>query len=323
MIKNDIKDKILQLDDLFSTEEQRANDLAEKVVDINLAEIDSFKNHPFKVVFNAELFHMAESIKENGVLVPAIVRPKNGRYEMISGHRRKTAMELLGMEEVDAIVKELTDDEAVIYMVDSNIYREKILPSEKAFAYKMKMNAIKHQGKNTSDTGSPKLSSEIVGKIYGDGSTNVKKYIRLTFLIPELLDLVDNTVKYNKRTFLTMGIKPAVELSYLTKEEQKLVYASIVYEDLTPSHAQTIKIRELSKNKLLNYDSLEEILSQNKGNQNDKISFNKDKIESVLPRDLLKRDKRYIEQYIINAIIKYKELEKEKNNNVDLNCLKI
>ena len=120
-----------------------------------------------------------------------------------------------------------------------------------------------------------------------------------------------------------MGIKPAVELSYLTKEEQKLVYASIVYEDLTPSHAQTIKIRELSKKKLLNYDSLEEILSQNKGNQNDKISFNKDKIESVLPRDLLKRDKRYIEEYIINAIIKYKELEKEKNNNVDLNCLKI
>ena len=291
---------------------------------IKLNLIDNFKNHPFKVENDDSLKELAKSIKQNGLLNPVIVRKKGAsRYEMISGHRRKTAMELLGIEEVDAIVKELTDDEAVIYMVDSNIYREKILPSKKAFAYKMKMNAIKHQGKNTSDTGSPKLSSEIVGKIYGDGSTNVKKYIRLTFLIPELLDLVDNTVKYNKRTFLTMGIKPAVELSYLTKEEQKLVYASIVYEDLTPSHAQTIKIRELSKNKLLNYDSLEEILSQNKGNQNDKISFNKDKIESVLPRDLLKRDKRYIEQYIINAIIKYKELEKEKNNNVDLNCLKI
>ena len=291
---------------------------------IKLNLIDNFKNHPFKVENDDSLKELAKSIKQNGLLNPVIVRKKGAsRYEMISGHRRKTAMELFGIEEIDAIVKELTDDEAVIYMVDSNIYREKILPSEKAFAYKMKMNAIKHQGKNTSDTGSPKLSSEIVGKIYGDGSTNVKKYIRLTFLIPELLDLVDNTVKYNKRTFLTMGIKPAVELSYLTKEEQKLVYASIVYEDLTPSHAQTIKIRELSKNKLLNYDSLEEILSQNKGNQNDKISFNKDKIESVLPRDLLKRDKRYIEQYIINAIIKYKELEKEKNNNVDLNCLKI
>ena len=291
---------------------------------IKLNLIDNFKNHPFKVENDDSLKELAKSIKQNGLLNPVIVRKKGAsRYEMISGHRRKTAMELFGIEEIDAIVKELTDDEAVIYMVDSNIYREKILPSEKAFAYKMKMNAIKHQGKNTSDTGSPKLSSEIVGKIYGDGSTNVKKYIRLTFLIPELLDLVDNTVKYNKRTFLTMGIKPAVELSYLTKEEQKLVYASIVYEDLTPSHAQTIKIRELSKNKLLNYDSLEEILSQNKGNQNDKISFNKDKIESVLPRDLLKRDKRYIEQYIINAIIKYKELEKEKNNNVDLNCVKI
>ena len=210
---------------------------------IKLNLIDNFKNHPFKVENDDSLKELAKSIKQNGLLNPVIVRKKGAsRYEMISGHRRKTAMELLGMEEVDAIVKELTDDEAVIYMVDSNIYREKILPSEKAFAYKMKMNAIKHQGKNTSDTGSPKLSSEIVGKIYGDGSTNVKKYIRLTFLIPELLDLVDNTVKYNKRTFLTMGIKPAVELSYLTKEEQKLVYASIVYEDLTPSHAQTIKI---------------------------------------------------------------------------------
>ena len=151
----------------------------------------------------------------------------------------------------------------------------------------------------------------------------MKRYIRLTFLIPELLDLVDNTVKYDKRTFLTMGIRPAVELSYLTKDEQKLVYASIVYEDLTPSHAQAIKIRELSKNKLLNYNSLEEILSKNKGNQNDRISFNKEKIESVLPRELLKRDKRYIEQYIINAIIKYKEFEKFKENNIDLNSLKV
>lgn len=135
--------------------------------------------------------------------------------------------------------------------------------------------------------------------------------------------MVDNTVKYDKRTFLTMGIRPAVELSYLTKDEQKLVYASIVYEDLTPSHAQAIKIRELSKNKLLNYNSLEEILSKNKGNQNDRISFNKEKIESVLPRELLKRDKRYIEQYIINAIIKYKEFEKFKENNIDLNSLKV
>ena len=227
------------------------------------------------------------------------------------------------MEEAYAFVKELTDEEAIIYMVDSNMYREKILPSEKAFAYKMKISAIKHQGKTTSVTEGPKWSSEVVGQAYGDGTTNVKRYIRLTFLIPELLDLVDNTVKYDKRTFLTMGIRPAVELSYLTKEEQKLVYASIIYEDLTPSHAQAIKIRELSKNKLLNYNSLEEILSKNKGNQNDRISFNKEKIESVLPRELLKRDKRYIEQYIINAIIKYKEFEKFKENNIDLNSLKV
>ena len=291
---------------------------------LKLSLIDSFKNHPFKVENDDSLKELAKSIKQNGLLNPIIVRKKySNRYEMISGHRRKAAMELLGMEEAYAFVKELTDEEAIIYMVDSNMYREKILPSEKAFAYKMKISAIKHQGKTTSVTEGPKWSSEVVGQAYGDGTTNVKRYIRLTFLIPELLDLVDNTVKYDKRTFLTMGIRPAVELSYLTKEEQKLVYASIIYEDLTPSHAQAIKIRELSKNKLLNYNSLEEILSKNKGNQNDRISFNKEKIESVLPRELLKRDKRYIEQYIINAIIKYKEFEKFKENNIDLNSLKV
>ncbi len=291
---------------------------------IKLSNIDSFKNHPFLVNNDNSLKELADSIKNNGLLNPLIVREKgNNRYEMISGHRRKLALELNGIKEADAYIKELTDDEATIYMVDSNMYREKILPSEKAFSYKMKMDAIKHQGRLTSVPEGPKLSSEKVGEKFGDSSTNVKRYIRLTHLISELLELVDNTVKFDKRTYLTMGIKPAVELSYLNIDEQKLVYASIIYNDLTPSHAQSIKIRELSKKKLLNYNSLEEILAQKKGNQNDKISFNKEKIEAVLPCELLKRDKRYIEQYIIDAIIKYKELERLELENVDLNNLNI
>ena len=227
------------------------------IVKIKIAEIDSFKNHPFLVNEDNSLKELAESIKEHGLLNPLVVRKKNNnRYEMISGHRRKMAMELLGVQEADAIIKDLNDDEAVVYMVDSNMYREKILPSEKAFAYKMKMEAIKHQGKKikTSATELPKSTSrEIVGKQFGDSSEIVRRYIRLTYLIPELLELVDNTVKFDKRTFLTMGIKPAVELSYLNKDEQSLVYASITYEDLTPSHSQTKRIRELSKKKLLNY----------------------------------------------------------------------
>lgn len=294
------------------------------LIKIKIKDIDPFKNHPFLVNNDDSLKELAQSIKENGLLNPLIVRKKgNDRYEMISGHRRKLALELIGIEEADVYVKELNDDEATVYMVDSNIYREKILPSEKAFAYKMKMDAIKHQGKTTSDTEEPKLSSEKIGKQHGESASTVKKYIRLTKLIPELLDLVDNTVKYDKRTYLTMGIKPAVELSYLNKDEQNLVYASITYEDLTPSHAQAIKIRELSKNKLLNYNSLEKILSQSKGNQNEQISFNKEKIESVLPCELLKRDKRYIEQYIIEAIKSYNESNKKEIQDIDINNLKV
>ena len=245
---------------------------------------------------------------------------------MISGHRRKEALELNGIKEVEVYVKELNDDEATIYMVESNIYREKILPSEKAFAYKMKIDAMKHQGKKN-ETSTTKLSKkrtdEIIGEQNGESREQVRKYIRLTYLIPELLELVDNTVKYDKRTFLTMGLKPAVELSYLTKDEQNLVYASIIYEDLTPSHAQTIKIRALSKKMLLNYNTLEEILLQKKGNQNEQISFNKEKIESVLPYELLKRDKRYIEQYIIEAIKNYNALNKQEVQNIDIDNLKV
>ena len=285
---------------------------------IKLEKIDSFNNHPFKVNNDDSLKELANSIKTNGLLTPLTVRKKdNGRYELVSGHRRKMAMELIGIKEASAYVKELTDDEAIIEMVDSNMYRDKILPSEKAFAYRMKFDAIKHQGRATDQVG-PKLSVEKIGKDNGDSSSQVKRYIRLTNLIPELLQMVDDTVLKDKRTALTMGLNPAVELSYLNKEEQKLVYMGITYEDLTPSLGQAIKIRELAKNKELTFDSLEEILCEQKGNQKEQISFNKEKIEEALPSELLGRDKRYIEKYIIKAIDFYKSAEIERGDAYDL-----
>ena len=278
---------------------------------ILLSKIDSFKDHPFHVNNDESLKELANSIKENGLYTPLTVRLKeDGRYELISGHRRKAAMELLGITETEAYVKELADEEATIEMVDSNMYREKILPSEKAFAYKMKYDAIKHQGKKT--------SGHDVQKLDDNSDRNIRRYIRLTNLIPELLQLVDDTVLKDKRTALTMGLLPAVELSYLNKEEQKLVYMGITYEDLTPSHGQAKQLRKLSNEGKITFDSVEEILCKSKGNQQEQISFNKERIEKVLPTELLKRDKRYIEQYIIKAIENYKQQEIERGDVYDL-----
>lgn len=278
---------------------------------ILLSKIDSFKDHPFHVNNDESLKELANSIKENGLYTPLTVRLKeDGRYELISGHRRKAAMELLGITETEAYVKELVDEEATIEMVDSNMYREKILPSEKAFAYKMKYDAIKHQGKKT--------SGHDVQKLDDKSDRNIRRYIRLTNLIPELLQLVDDTVLKDKRTALTMGLLPAVELSYLNKEEQKLVYMGITYEDLTPSHGQAKQLRKLSNEGNITFDSVEEILCKSKGNQQEQISFNKERIEKVLPTELLKRDKRYIEQYIIKAIENYKHQEIERGDVYDL-----
>ena len=282
-----------------------------KLINIKLDEIDDFKNHPYHVNNDESLTELKNSIKENGLLNPLTVRKKdNGRYELISGHRRKLALELNGMTTATAYVKELTDEESIIEMVDSNMYREKILPSEKAFAYRMKLEAIKHQGKKT--------SGHDVRKLENESERNIRRYVRLTYLIPELLQLVDDTVLKDKRTALTMGINPAVELSYLSKEEQKLVYMGITYEDLTPSHGQAIKIKKLAEEKKLNFDSLEDILCKEKGNQHEQISFNKERIEKALPSELLRRDKRYIEQYILKAIDFYKSAELERGDSDDI-----
>ena len=283
---------------------------------INIEDIIPFKNHPIKVFDDESLNDLAQSIKENGLLNPIIVRPKDDKFEIISGHRRLKALELNGIDEVEAYIKELSDDEATIYMVDSNLQREKILPSEKAFAYKMKLDAIKHQGKKTSRTQFGK--SESASTISEESARTVQKYIRLTYLIPELLNIVDQTYLKNDKHNITMGIKPAVELSYLNKDEQMLVYSEMMYDDLSPSHAQAIRIRKLSEKKQLNADVLEDILNEQKGNQHEQISFNKENIEKALPYELTKRDKRYIERYIIKAIETYRELELERGDADDL-----
>lgn len=283
-----------------------------KIEKISLDLIDSFKNHPFQVNRDDSLYELADSINKNGLLNPLIVRKKGARYELISGHRRKLALELLGIDKTDVYVKELSDEEAVVYMVDSNMQREYILPSEKAFAYKMKLEALNHQGKKTSTQSVSKLTtSELIGKEYGKSREQVRRYVRLTYLIPELLKIVDDSFDRNNKKFLTLGITTAAELSYLSIDEQNLLYNTILYEEATPSYAQAKRIRELSKKKKLDFNSLEKILETKKGNQNDKITFNKHKIESVLPIDMLQRDKRYIEEYIVEAIKSYKKLKKE------------
>lgn len=292
------------------------------VIKVKLSEIDNFKDHPFSVRNDDSIKELMQSIKENGLMNPLIVRQKeNGRYEMISGHRRKLAMELLGIKEADCYLKDYSDDEATICMVDSNIAREKILPSEKAFAYKMKMDAMKHQGKTCATILHKTKSRDELGKQTGESGETVRKYIRLTYLIKQLLDIVDESF-LNKNAHLTMGITPAVEISYLSETEQKLVYETILYEDATPSYAQAIKIRELSKKKKMSFNALEEIFAEIKGNQNEKISFNKNNIEKALPSELLKRDKRYIEEYIIEAINAYKKI-KDKEKEVDINFDKL
>ena len=220
MAREDLKMNLpkITVDDLFSTQETRDSEKLGKVINIKLKDIDDFAEHPFKVIENDEMYDLAKSIKDNGVLVPAIVRLKdNGRYEMISGHRRKFASELAELETLPCIVKDFDDNEATIVMVDSNMQREKILPSEKAFAYKMKLEAIKHQGKaNSTSVGfQQKLngttSRKIIAQEVGESEDKVRKYIRLTELIPELLEKVDND---------EIALTPAVELSYLTKDEQ-------------------------------------------------------------------------------------------------------
>ena len=281
-----------KLDDLFTTEEERVKNNSELITEIDISNIDNFPDYPFKVIENEELLQMSESIKEKGVIVQALVRPKeDGRYEMISGHRRKRASELAGLEKIPCIVRELSDDEAIIAMVDSNMQREEILPSERAFAYKMKLDALNHQGKKiTSGQLDQKYSRELLANESNESERQIHRYIRLTHLIPELLEKLDNK---------EIAFNPGVEISYLKEEEQYALLDCIDYNDCTPSHAQAIIMKKLSQEGKLDEDKIDDILSQEKPNQIPKIKFNESRIRSVLPKNV---DNDQIENFVVKAI---------------------
>ena len=307
MAKNIPKMPLPKLDDLFTTEEERTNDKLEKVIDIKISDIDDFPDHPFKVIDDDEMEKMKNSIIDNKVIIPALVRPKpDGRYEMISGHRRKRASELANKETLPCVVRELTDDEAVIIMVDSNIQREEILPSEKAYAYKMKLEALSNKGKRNDLTSSQVATrldtATLIGKEKGDSRDTVFRYIKLTELIPELLDLVDKK---------EIALLPAFELAFLKDEEQYAVLDCIECNVATPSHAQARVLKRLSQEETLTQEKIDDILSQEKPNQIPKIKLNESRIRNVLPKSITD-DK--IEDFVVNAIDFYKKhLQKQKS----------
>ena len=274
MAKNNVAGLLTSVDDLFSTQESRDEAKLERVINLSPGEISDFPNHPFKVRMDEEMQQMAESVKEHGVLVPALVREKpGGGYEMVAGHRRKRAAELAELPEIPCIVRNLTDDEAIIVMVDSNLQREKILPSEKAFAYKMRLDAMKRQGQRTDLTSVPlaqKLTSRAeLGKVVGESQDQVRRYIRLTYLLPEILDMVDDG---------KIALRPAVELSYLAEKEQHFLLDTMFSEDCTPSHAQAIKMRKFSQEGKLNPDVILSIMQEEKPNQKEQIKIPKERI---------------------------------------------
>ena len=276
--------RISSYDDLFKTEEQRQEETAEKVQNIPISEIDDFPDHPFHIAEGDEMAEMVNSIKVYGVLTPAIVRKKEaGRYELVSGHRRKRASELAGLTTLPVIVKDMSRDEAVIFMVDANLQREHILPSEKAFAYKMKMEAMSHQGKGTSSQVGTKLrTDETIGKTAGDSRNQVHRYIRLTELIPELLQMVDEK---------KIAFHPAVELSYLSKEEQRPLYETMLQEERTPSLSQAQRMKKLSQESGLDERTMERILAEDKPNQREQIRLPASRIDRFFPKGYTPKQK--------------------------------
>lgn len=307
---------LLSVDSLFTTQAQRDEEKRESVRDIPLSEISNFPNHPFKVRMDDSMTEMADSVRQYGVLVPGLVRPKpEGGYEMVAGHRRKKASELAGVETVPCIVRELTDDEATIIMVDSNLQREQILPSEKAFAYKMKLDAMKRQaGRPSKENGatvlphfSGKKSRELLAEQSGESHEQIRKYIRLTNLTPDLLDLVDNSVLKEKDK-PQMALRPAVELSYLTLEEQSSLYELIESEDCTPSHAQAIKMKDFSQAGKLNEDVMLSIMQEEKGNQVEQFKIPKERISKYFAPGTPAQK---IEDTIVKALEMYRKRQRE------------
>ena len=292
------------LDDLFSTDESRAEAQLEKVVTLNPADISDFPNHPFKVKQDETMAEMVDSVKQYGVLVPALVRPKaDGGYEMVAGHRRKCAATLAGITEMPCIVRNLTDDEATIIMVDSNLQRETILPSEKAFAYKMKLEAMKRQGQRSDLTSTPLVSksrsNEELGQKNGDSREQVRRFIRLTELIPSVLDMVDSG---------KIAFRPAVELSYLSKEQQQSLYDTMECEDCTPSLAQAIKMKEFSRDGKLTEEVILSIMQEEKPNQREQFKMPKERISKYFAPGTPAQK---IEDTIIKALELYRRRERQ------------
>ncbi len=318
MPKKNINDiRIPSYDDLFTNEEQRQEAKLEKIMELPIDEIHEFKNHPFKVRQDEEMIKLTESITENGILLPTLVRPSpDGKgYEMVSGHRRMKAAEMNGLDKVPAIVRDLTDEQATIIMVDSNIQRETILPTERGFAYKMKLEAMKRQGKRVDLTCvqlGHKLegikSVEILANEVGESKNQVRRYIRLTELIEPLRDMVDGLREDKKK----IALNPAVELSYLSKENQQFVVKYIEELDLTPSHAQAIRMKELSKENRLDENVIYSILTEIKPNQKEKISFKMEDIDEYFPKDYTPRQKSEVILKLLKSWAKKRNKEQER-----------
>ena len=280
------------LDELFSSQEERDDAKLERVRDIPLNELHPFKDHPFKIQTDDEMKRLMESIQKFGTLTPALARPlPEGGYELISGHRRLAACQVLGIETMPVIIREMSDDEAVIAMVDANLQREHILPSEKAFAYKMKLDAIKHQGKASVQVAEKLLSVEKVADDAGESKDQVRRYIRLTYLIPELLSMVDeNKIAFN----------PAVEISYLEQSEQHVLLNAMELNDCTPSHAQSIRLKKLSQEGVLQDQTIYDILAEQKPNQQEQYKFKREDIRKYFPKN-------YTDKQICDIVIKLLE----------------
>lgn len=291
-------------DDIFSTDQSRADAKREQVQEIPLSELHPFEGHPFRVVDDEEMEKTVESIKEYGVLTPAIARPDpDGGYEIISGHRRHHASELAGKETMPVIVREMDDDAAIILMVDSNLQREQLLPSERAFAYRMKMDAIKHQGKTTSpQVASKSRSDDEVGQKEGISGDTVRRYIRLTELVPQLLDMVDTgQIKFN----------PAVELSYLAREEQEQFIEAMDYAQAAPSLSQAQRIKKLAQSGECTLDAMCEIMNEVKKGELDKVTFKTDSLRKYFPKSYTSKQ---MEEKIIQLL---EQWQKKRDRNME------
>lgn len=313
MERNSVASLLTSVDSLFTTQEERDIATQPRVQEIPIDKIDDFPNHPFKVRMDDNMIEMAESVKQHGILVPAIVRPKeNGHYEMVAGHRRKLACTLIAKLQLPCIVRELTDEEATVIMVDSNLQREQLLPSEKAFAYKMKLDAMKRQGQRNDLTLSPVATkfdaAAKLGQQSGESRDQVFRYIRLTNLIPEVLDLVDNSVLKEKDK-LQIALRPAVELSYLTQQEQHDLYETMSTEDCTPSHVQAMKMRKFSEEGRLNMDVIFSIMQEEKPNQKEHFKIPKERISKYFAPGTPAQK---IEDTIVKALEFYRKRQREQ-----------